>query len=61
MIIGYFENGRPHVTSHVEIQRLGARGVIPLLVDTGADTTCIHPKDGATLLIPCRMLTGRPR
>ena len=60
MIAGYFENGRPHVSTHVsthvEIQRLHIRGTIPLLVDTGADTTCIHPKDGATLLIPYQQL-----
>ena len=59
MIIGYFENGRPHVSAHVEIPRLNIRDTIPLLVDTGADTTCIHPKDGTQLLIPYQML-NRP-
>lgn len=37
MTTGYFENGRPHVSAHVEIRRLNIRGTIPLLVDTGAD------------------------
>ena len=59
MIIGYFENGRPHVSAHVEIPRLNIRDTIPLLVDTGADITCIHPKDGTQLLIPYQML-NRP-
>ena len=35
MIIGYFENGRPHVSAHVEIRRLNIRDTIPLLVDSG--------------------------
>ena len=51
MITGYLENGRPHVSVHVEIPRLNIRGTIPLLVDTGADNTCTHLKDGAELLI----------
>ena len=59
MITGYFENGRPHVSAHVEIRRLNIRGTIPLLVDTGADNTCIHPKDGAELRVPYTSL-NRP-
>ena len=52
MITAYFDNGRPHVSAHIEIPRLNITGTIPLLVDTGADNTCIHPKDGPELLIP---------
>ena len=59
MITAYFENGRPHVSAHIEIPRLNITGTIPLLVDTGADNTCIHPKDGPELLIPYQSL-NRP-
>ena len=52
MITAYFDNGRPHVSAHIEIPRLNITGTIPLLVDTGADNPCIHPKDGPELLIP---------
>ena len=52
MITAYLDNGRPHVSTHIEIPRLNITGTIPLLVDTGADNTCIHPKDGPELLIP---------
>ena len=59
MIAAYFDNGRPHVSAHIEIPRLSMTGTIPLLVDTGADNTCIHPKDGPELLIPYQSL-NRP-
>ena len=59
MITAYFDNGRPHVSAHIEIPRLNITGTIPLLVDTGADNTCIHPKDGPELLIPYQSL-NRP-
>ena len=52
MITACFDNGRPHVSAHTEIPRLNIAGTIPLLVDTGADNTCIHPKDSPELLIP---------
>ena len=52
MIIGAFDSGRPYVTGDVIIPRLNVRGAVAFLVDTGADVTCIHPKDGAQLLIP---------
>ena len=52
MIIGEFEGSRPYVSGYVEIPRLAVRGSVRFLVDTGADVTCIHPKDGASLFIP---------
>ena len=52
MIIGTFDNGRPYVTGDIIIPRLNAIGAVGFLVDTGADVTCIHPKDGTQLLIP---------
>ena len=52
MIIGYFDGINPYINGHIEIQRLGVKGPVKFLVDTGADVTCIHPKDGASLFIP---------
>ena len=52
MIIGYLEGTKPYVNGHIDIRRLGVRGPVKFLVDTGADITCIHPRDGASLFIP---------
>ncbi len=52
MIIGNFEGIHPYTNGYIEIQRLGVRGTVEFLVDTGADVTCIHPKDGSSLFIP---------
>ena len=56
MIRGCFVRGRPYVACRVELPRLGVAATIPLLVDTGADHTCIHPKDGPALSIPYEQL-----
>ena len=56
MIIGSFQGTQPYVHGLIEIPRLGVAGTIDLLVDTGADVTCIHPKDGENLLIPFQTL-----
>ena len=56
MIIGRFENGRPMVAGHVAIPRLGWHGSLWFLADTGADGTCVHPKDGVPLGLPFDLL-----
>ena len=56
MIRGRFVRGRPYIACRVELPRLGVAATIPLLVDTGADHTCIHPKDGPVLSIPYERL-----
>lgn len=56
MIRGRFVRGRPYIACRVELPRLGVAATIPLLVDTGADHTCIHPKDGPAFSIPYEQL-----
>ena len=50
MIHGYFdEYGRPYVEGYLTIERLGIDGRVYFLVDTGADSTALHPWDGERL------------
>ena len=44
---GFFDDGhrRPYVEARVLLPRLGVSARIPLLVDTGADSTAIHWRD----------------
>ena len=50
MIHGYFdEYGRPYVEGRLIIERLGIDGQVQFLVDTGADSTALHPWDGQEL------------
>ena len=51
MIAGRFERGRPFLRGDVLVPRLGVRAVVNFLVDTGADVTCLHPKDS----VPARI------
>ena len=61
MIHGYFdEYGRPYVEGRLIIERLEVDGTVHFLVDTGADSTVLHPRDGVRL--NCRFdLLGGPR
>ena len=46
MVVGYFSfAGRPFVRVRVIIPRLGIRHEVDLLVDTGADVTCLNHRD----------------
>ncbi len=46
MIIGEFDDrGRPYVEGRIIIPRLKVNGIVRFLVDTGADRTCLHPRD----------------
>ncbi len=57
MILGAFdERGRPLIRGKIAIPRLGARGYVTFLVDTGADSTCIHPRDASRMGIPFNRL-----
>jgi predicted aspartyl protease len=53
MILGRFEtfSKRPIVDCFVSIPSLNAHGVVPFLMDTGADCTLLMPADGARLKI----------
>ena len=60
MIVGWFnEIGRPYVEGRVIIPRLHVNHAIPFLVDTGADSTCLHPSDAWEAGIPFRQLGNR--
>ena len=50
MIHGYFdEYGRPYVQGQLIIERLEVDSTVDFLVDTGADSTALHPWDGGRL------------
>ena len=51
MLAGRFESttGRPYLEGHVYLPRLQVRGSTSFLVDTGADTSFLHPADGIRL------------
>jgi len=58
MIFGAFDGrGRPCLRGKVAIPRLGARGYVTFLVDTGADSTSIHPRDAGRVGIPFHRLS----
>ena len=53
MIQGRFDQQRrPYVPGWLILPRLGVQGDVEFLVDTGADSTIIHPSDGQKLGIP---------
>jgi len=63
MILGRFEPvfGRPTVDGYVTIRSLNVSGVVPFLIDTGADTSLLMPIDSARLKIPFDKLTNERR
>ena len=53
MIRGQFDHrGRPCVQGWLILPRLNIQGEVEFLVDTGADSTIIHPSDGLKLGLP---------
>jgi hypothetical protein len=64
MIRGYFSidgnRRRPFVDAHVALPSLGLAGKVPLLVDTGADSTVLAPEDALYLRIPLTQLPSGP-
>ena len=60
MVVGRFDpvSGHPTVDCHVTIKSLGIDGVVPFLVDTGADTSLLMPIDSLPLKIPFEKLTN---
>ena len=60
MIVGQFGPlGRPYVESRLIIPRLQVSRRISFLLDTGADSTCLHPGDARDSAIPFRRLGNR--
>jgi hypothetical protein len=58
MLEGRFGNttGAPYLEAHVSFPRLGLRGLVSFLVDTGADGTVLMPADSKKLGINFRSL-----
>ena len=53
MFAGYFTaDGRPYVEGRLALPRLRVGGRVHFLLDTGADTTILHPDDGIDLRCP---------
>lgn len=65
MIRGYFSRGavrrRPFVDADFVAPSLGITGRVPLLVDTGADSSVLAPADAVRLRIPLSQLPAGPR
>ena len=60
MIVGRFdEHGRPFVEGRVTIPRLRVDERVLFLLDTGADSTCLHPRDADPVGIPFSRLGNR--
>ena len=60
MIIGEFDDrGRPYVEGRVIIPRLNINGIVRFLLDTGADRTCLHPRDARRARMPFNQLGNR--
>ena len=57
MIAGRFtDDGLPYIDGVVTLARLGVRGRVRFLVDTGSDTTILHPDAAADLNGPFDLL-----
>ena len=50
-------SGAPYIQAHVSFPRLRLRGLLWLLIDTGADVTVLMPRDSNRLSINLRILT----
>ena len=51
--------GRPYVRCRLLLPRIDVSGRITFLVDTGADSSYLHPHDGVGLGVPFDLLQGR--
>ena len=53
MITGFFSSrGRPYIYGTVTLPRFGVSTGVPFLLDTGADSSCLHSEDARSLAIP---------
>ena len=60
MIVGQFDSsGRPYVVCRLIIPRLRVSRHISFLLDTGADSTSLHPRDARSAGIPFARLSNR--
>jgi predicted aspartyl protease len=58
MITGRFVFDRPTIDCHITIKSLNIDGVVPFLIDTGADTSLLLPVDSVRFNIPFDQLTN---
>jgi hypothetical protein len=62
VIVGAFDTrGRSYVRCLVSIPRLGVVGDVTFRIDTGADSTYLHPDDGIDMGIPFERLENPVR
>ena len=53
MIIGFFSDiGRPYIDGTVTLPRFGVSVDVSFLLDTGADSSCLHLDDTLNLAVP---------
>ena len=53
MITGFFSSrGRPYIYGTVTLPRFGVSADVPFLVDTGADSSCLHFSHTSELAVP---------
>lgn len=53
MIIGFFSDiGRPYIYGRVTLPRFGVSTDVYFLLDTGADSSCLHLEDTLNLAVP---------
>ena len=59
MIVGRFDGqGRPRIRGRLIISRFNVDRRIDFLLDTGAESTCLHPRDVSRARIPINELGG---
>ena len=60
MIVGHFDSlGRPYVVCRMIIPRFRLNRRIPFLLDTGADSTSLHPRDARAAGVSFALLGDR--
>ena len=53
MITGFFSSrGRPYIYGRVTLPRFGVSTDVPFLLDTGADSSCLHFRHTSELVVP---------
>ena len=53
MIAGFFSSrGRPYIGGTVTLPRFGVSADVPFLLDTGADSSCLHFRHTRRLAVP---------
>ena len=60
MITGFFSSrGRPYIGGTVTLPRFGDSADVPFLLDTGADSSCLHFRHTRRLAVPESSLSNR--